>query len=195
MRSSRLAFILPSACSLSMQVKLPLIPQACAGSPSRCRGAKFQHTRNNILWSHDCICRPAKAAQQAIWGSGTVLDLFYISDILQMRLTHYGSLWWPWQVILICDFHATKAMLSRSWRPWNLQGDLNLNICEAHAFNTHDRFSLDVFVVSGWNGQVSIPHNSIVCLVKTRPSGACVFNGQRTKLFLFAAVRILTDLW
>ena len=35
-----------------------------------------------------------------------------------------------------------------------LQGDLNLNICEAHAFNTHDRFSLDVFVVHGWSGQV-----------------------------------------
>ncbi len=33
------------------------------------------------------------------------------------------------------------------------QGDLNLNICEAHAFNTLDRFSLDVFVVNGWTGQ------------------------------------------
>lgn len=29
-------------------------------------------------------------------------------------------------------------------------GDLNLNICEAHAFNTKDRFALDVFVVNGW---------------------------------------------
>ena len=36
------------------------------------------------------------------------------------------------------------------------QGDLNLNICEAHAFNTHDRFSLDVFVVNGWHGEVTI---------------------------------------
>ena len=35
-----------------------------------------------------------------------------------------------------------------------MQGDLNLNIAEAHAFNTTDRFSLDVFVVTGWNGQV-----------------------------------------
>ena len=34
------------------------------------------------------------------------------------------------------------------------QGDLNLNICEAHAFNTSDRFSLDVFVVNGWSGEV-----------------------------------------
>ncbi|KAK9820247.1 hypothetical protein WJX72_007981 [[Myrmecia] bisecta] len=32
-------------------------------------------------------------------------------------------------------------------------GDLNLNICEAHAFNTKDRFSLDVFVVNGWSGE------------------------------------------
>ncbi|BDA41364.1 Serine/threonine-protein kinase STY17 [Coccomyxa sp. Obi] len=32
-------------------------------------------------------------------------------------------------------------------------GDLNLNICEAHAFNTTDRFSLDVFVVNGWSGE------------------------------------------
>ena len=38
------------------------------------------------------------------------------------------------------------------------QGDLNLNICEAHAFNTLDKFSLDVFVVNGWKGQVGIPH-------------------------------------
>lgn len=34
------------------------------------------------------------------------------------------------------------------------QGDLNLNICEAHAFNTTDRFTLDVFVVNGWSGEV-----------------------------------------
>jgi UTP:GlnB (protein PII) uridylyltransferase len=32
----------------------------------------------------------------------------------------------------------------------SLQGDLGLNICEAHAFNTSDRFSLDIFVVDGW---------------------------------------------
>ena len=31
-----------------------------------------------------------------------------------------------------------------------VQGDLGLNICEAHAFNTSDRFSLDIFVVDGW---------------------------------------------
>ena len=28
--------------------------------------------------------------------------------------------------------------------------DVGLNICEAHAFNTKDRFALDVFVVNGW---------------------------------------------
>ena len=32
---------------------------------------------------------------------------------------------------------------------------MNLNICEAHAFNTLDKFSLDVFVVNGWKGEVS----------------------------------------
>jgi hypothetical protein len=36
----------------------------------------------------------------------------------------------------------------------HVQGDLNLNIAEAHAFNTTDKFSLDVFVVNGWTGQV-----------------------------------------
>ena len=36
------------------------------------------------------------------------------------------------------------------------QGDLNLNICEAHAFNTLDKFSLDVFVVNGWKGEVCL---------------------------------------
>ncbi|CAL5222770.1 g5183 [Coccomyxa viridis] len=32
-------------------------------------------------------------------------------------------------------------------------GNLNLNICEAHAFNTTDKFTLDVFVVNGWSGE------------------------------------------
>ena len=35
-----------------------------------------------------------------------------------------------------------------------MQGNLNLNICEAHAFNTTDKFTLDVFVVNGWSGEV-----------------------------------------
>ena len=34
-----------------------------------------------------------------------------------------------------------------------VMGDLGLNICEAHAFNTSDRFSLDIFVVDGWAGE------------------------------------------
>ena len=37
--------------------------------------------------------------------------------------------------------------------PSFVQGDLGLNICEAHAFNTSDRFSLDIFVVDGWGGE------------------------------------------
>lgn len=37
-------------------------------------------------------------------------------------------------------------------KPTLPQGDLGLNICEAHAFNTKDRFTLDVFVVNGWAG-------------------------------------------
>jgi hypothetical protein len=36
-----------------------------------------------------------------------------------------------------------------------LQGDLGLNIREAHVFNTTDAFALDVFVVDGWNSDVS----------------------------------------
>ncbi len=36
-----------------------------------------------------------------------------------------------------------------------LQGDLGLNIREAHVFNTTDGFALDVFVVDGWNNDVS----------------------------------------
>lgn len=35
-----------------------------------------------------------------------------------------------------------------------LQGDLGLNIREAHVFNTTDGFALDVFVVDGWNAEV-----------------------------------------
>ena len=37
-----------------------------------------------------------------------------------------------------------------------LQGDLGLNIREAHVFNTTDGFALDVFVVDGWNSDVSL---------------------------------------
>ena len=45
----------------------------------------------------------------------------------------------------------------------SLQGNLNLNICEAHAFNTMDRFTLDVFVVNGWSGEVSA-HSQLILL-------------------------------
>lgn len=41
-----------------------------------------------------------------------------------------------------------------------LQGDLGLNIREAHAFNTNDSFSLDVFVVDQWQPQVSATANT-----------------------------------
>jgi hypothetical protein len=47
-----------------------------------------------------------------------------------------------------------------------LQGDLNLNIAEAHAFNTTDKFSLDVFVVNGWTGQV---RNTVLRCTGGRP--------------------------
>lgn len=58
-----------------------------------------------------------------------------------IQLTAHG----PFHVSLYNQFVA----------PWRnllvpLQGDLGLNICEAHAFNTSDRFSLDIFVVDGW---------------------------------------------
>ena len=49
------------------------------------------------------------------------------------------------------------------------QGDLNLNIAEAHAFNTADRFSLDVFVVNGWTGQVC-PSPRLFVRCRTGPS-------------------------
>jgi len=52
-------------------------------------------------------------------------------------------------VLQASSFAFTNASL--------VQGDLNLNICEAHAFNTVDRFSLDVFVVNGWSGQARFP--------------------------------------
>jgi hypothetical protein len=47
-------------------------------------------------------------------------------------------------------------MRSLDERLLHAQGDLNLNICEAHAFNTTDHFTLDVFVVNGWSGEVSM---------------------------------------
>ena len=36
-------------------------------------------------------------------------------------------------------------------------GDVGLNIAEAHAFNTADGFSLDLFVVNGWGGTPDAP--------------------------------------
>ena len=56
---------------------------------------------------------------------------------------------------LHCLLQASRALLHRL----DLQGDLNLNICEAHAFNTLDKFSLDVFVVNGWKGEVGFLHS------------------------------------
>ena len=54
-----------------------------------------------------------------------------------------------WALIISYDRHA--ILTADHPAP---QGDLNLNIAEAHAFNTTDKFSLDVFVVNGWPGQV-----------------------------------------
>lgn len=45
--------------------------------------------------------------------------------------------------------HCSQAKLLS--RLSNALGDLGLNIREAHAFNTKDGFSLDVFVVDGWS--------------------------------------------
>ncbi len=56
------------------------------------------------------------------------------------------------------------------------QGDLNLNICEAHAFNTTDRFSLDVFVVNGWSGEVCFTSWKQSCGPKNGPSLFCIFH-------------------
>ena len=45
----------------------------------------------------------------------------------------------------------------------SMQGDLGLNIREAHAFNTNDGYSLDVFVVDGWQGvraSVDVAHST-----------------------------------
>ena len=54
------------------------------------------------------------------------------------------------------------------------QGDLNLNICEAHAFNTLDRFSLDVFVVNGWAGETADELEDVLSerLAQLPPPGA-----------------------
>lgn len=48
------------------------------------------------------------------------------------------------------------------------QSDLGLNIREAHAFNTSDKFSLDVFVVDQWEHEVS---NSTWMSLEGRPGG------------------------
>lgn len=37
-----------------------------------------------------------------------------------------------------------------------LQGDVGLNIREAHAFNSSDGFTLDVFVCDGWSPEVCL---------------------------------------
>lgn len=57
--------------------------------------------------------------------------------------------------------------------PTHPQGDLGLNICEAHAFNTKDKFVLDVFVINGWTGGVSGKGNRAgIRADGTRGSGA-----------------------
>lgn len=38
----------------------------------------------------------------------------------------------------------------------SLLSDIGLNIQEAHAFSTTDGYSLDVFVVDGWEYEVSV---------------------------------------
>jgi UTP:GlnB (protein PII) uridylyltransferase len=58
------------------------------------------------------------------------------------------------------------------------QGDLGLNIREAHVFNTADGFALDVFVVDGWSGEVrAAPHARGAC-----PCAAAGVLGRATRL-------------
>ena len=61
------------------------------------------------------------------------------------------------RTILVLQLHSFVIAMDQSLvadLSAHVQGDLNLNICEAHAFNTLDKFSLDVFVVNGWKGEV-----------------------------------------
>jgi UTP:GlnB (protein PII) uridylyltransferase len=52
--------------------------------------------------------------------------------------------------------HRARISILRLWCACSLwlQGDLGLNIREAHVFNTSDGFALDVFVVDGWSPEV-----------------------------------------
>jgi hypothetical protein len=54
--------------------------------------------------------------------------------------------------------NSTSCSLSHPLLRWSCcccrQGDLGLNIREAHVFNTTDGFALDVFVVDGWSSEV-----------------------------------------
>jgi hypothetical protein len=56
----------------------------------------------------------------------------------------------------------------------NAQGDLGLNIREAHVFNTTDGFALDVFVVDGFNSEVRVgARGSLVTAAAAAAGFAC----------------------
>ena len=67
--------------------------------------------------------------------------------------------------MLVCPLSTSSFTRLNS-----VQGDLDLNICEAHAFTTTDKFSLDVFVVNGWQGEVrSLPTSAFRSFAVTAP--------------------------
>lgn len=51
----------------------------------------------------------------------------------------------------LCNSYASHFQLT------SLLSEVGLNIQEAHAFSTSDGYSLDVFVVDGWEYEVLLP--------------------------------------
>ena len=62
--------------------------------------------------------------------------------------------------------------------------DIGLNICEAHAFNTKDRFVLDVFLVNGWQdpGGVEALEDVLSARLQELPPPGEVSDGKRERL-------------
>lgn len=58
--------------------------------------------------------------------------------------------------------------------------DIGLNICEAHAFNTKDKFVLDVFVVNGWQDEgvraIEFFFVQVLCFSPCMHTCACVYH-------------------
>jgi len=60
------------------------------------------------------------------------------------------------EIIFACD--DKPKLLSQLT---SLLGELGLNIQEAHAYSTNDGYSLDIFVVEGWEYEVDILRNAL----------------------------------